>query len=84
MAQEAKGYLGIPTPDATSGNHTAKFADAAGQPEAHRAAMLVMKALAHAGLRVLDDDEFYSQVRSAYSTHAIFNLLTSHPDEEGV
>lgn len=52
----------IPTPDALSGNHTAAYAAAAGKPEAHKAMMLVAKALAHTGFRVLDDDEFYTQV----------------------
>ncbi|KAI0029188.1 hypothetical protein K488DRAFT_56990, partial [Vararia minispora EC-137] len=48
-----------------NGNHTVGFAKAAGTLRAHKASMLVMKGLAHTGLRVLDDDNFYREVRLA-------------------
>lgn len=45
-----------------SANHTEGFAKAAGSIEAHSAAMLIMKGLALAAFRVLDDDDFWQKV----------------------
>lgn len=55
----------IPTePD--GGNHTRAFTSAAATPEAHQACLEVCKALALTGLRVIQDDKFYSEVRVAF------------------
>ncbi|KZT38074.1 hypothetical protein SISSUDRAFT_784019 [Sistotremastrum suecicum HHB10207 ss-3] len=59
------GY-GIPTvPD--GGNHTPAFTKAAASIEAHKVTMSVTKALAHTGIRVLDDDDFYKEVKDSFT-----------------
>ncbi|TFY66817.1 hypothetical protein EVG20_g4273 [Dentipellis fragilis] len=45
------------------GNHTPAFTAAAASPEAHQACLDVSKALALTGVRVLADDDFFSQVQ---------------------
>ncbi|KAI0267265.1 hypothetical protein BC834DRAFT_870482 [Gloeopeniophorella convolvens] len=55
----------IPTvPD--GGNHTHAFASAAATPEAHRACLEISKALALTGVRVIEDDKFFSEVRANF------------------
>ncbi|KII85875.1 hypothetical protein PLICRDRAFT_178184 [Plicaturopsis crispa FD-325 SS-3] len=56
----------IPT-EPNGGNHTPAFAAAAGTPEAHEACITTMKALAYTGFRVLNDDDFYARVKSAFA-----------------
>ena len=53
--------LGIPT-ELNGGNHTALFAASARTKEAHAATLVVIKALAHTGFRVIDDDKFFQEV----------------------
>ncbi|KAH8998052.1 aminoacylase 1-like protein 2 [Lactarius akahatsu] len=55
----------IPT-EPNGGNHTPAFTSAAATPEAHQACLEVCKALALTGLRVIQDDQFYSEVRVAF------------------
>ncbi|KAJ7759276.1 hypothetical protein B0H16DRAFT_1689192 [Mycena metata] len=50
----------IPT-EPNGGNHTVGFAKAAATREAHEAAMLITKGLAHTGFRALRDDDFFRQ-----------------------
>ncbi|KAF8270590.1 hypothetical protein EI94DRAFT_1770781 [Lactarius quietus] len=50
----------IPT-ERNGGNHTPAFTSAAATPEAHQACLEVCKALALTGLRVIQDDQFYSE-----------------------
>jgi hypothetical protein len=58
--------LAIPTVP-NGGNHTIEFTESARTKEAHKQNMLVTKALAHTGFRVLDDDKFYEEVCSSNS-----------------
>ena len=51
----------IPTKP-NGGNHTALFAASASTEEAHKATVVIVKALAHVGFRVIDDDEFFTKV----------------------
>jgi hypothetical protein len=53
--------VAIPT-DPNGGNHTASFTASAGTPEAHEASLVVTKALAHTGFRVINDNDFYEKV----------------------
>ncbi|KAI0249794.1 hypothetical protein BJV78DRAFT_642956 [Lactifluus subvellereus] len=55
----------IPT-EPNGGNHTPAFTSAAATPEAHQACLEVCKALALTGLRVIEDDQFYSDVRTTF------------------
>lgn len=55
----------IPT-EPNGQNHTAAFTVAAATPEAHAAALVVMKGLAMAGFRVLDDAKFADRVQRAW------------------
>lgn len=55
----------IPT-EPNGQNHTRAFTAAAAAPEAHAAALAVMKGLAMAGFRVLDDAEFADRVQRAW------------------
>lgn len=55
----------IPT-EPNGQNHTPAFTAAAAAPEAHAAALVVMKGLAMAGFRVLDDAEFADRVQRAW------------------
>ncbi|TFK97686.1 hypothetical protein BDV98DRAFT_574031 [Pterulicium gracile] len=48
------------------GNHTHEFASAAKTPEAHRATLNMCKALAAVGVRVIEDDEFFAQVKETF------------------
>ncbi|KIO02232.1 hypothetical protein M404DRAFT_148339 [Pisolithus tinctorius Marx 270] len=48
------------------GNHTSAFTEAAGAIEAHEACLDVSKALAAVGMRVLTDETFLSDVKSAF------------------
>lgn len=57
----------IPT-EPNGGNHTSAFASAAATPEAHQACLEVCKALALTGLRVIEDDQFYSDVSDCRSS----------------
>ena len=59
--------LGIPT-EPNGGNHTALFAASARTKEAHAATLVVIKALAHTGFRVIDDDKFFEEVRGRRSS----------------
>lgn len=58
-----RASLAIPT-EPNGGNHTPAFTASAATPEAHEASLVIMKALAHTGFRVIDDDEFFSKVRT--------------------
>ncbi|KIJ55711.1 hypothetical protein M422DRAFT_151213 [Sphaerobolus stellatus SS14] len=51
----------IPTKP-NGGNHTVLFTEAAATQASHDASIRVAKALAHAGFRVIDDDDFYQKV----------------------
>ena len=59
----------IPTPP-SGGNHTPQFAEAARTPEAHAAALDVIKGLAAAGVRVLLDEAFAKEVKRAFDDEA--------------
>ncbi|KIK68290.1 hypothetical protein GYMLUDRAFT_256038 [Collybiopsis luxurians FD-317 M1] len=48
------------------GNHTRDFAKSAATIEAHNACLDVSKALAHTGIRVLIDDEYYAEVQRTF------------------
>jgi hypothetical protein len=61
----------IPSPN-NAGNHTPGFAEAARTIEAHKACITITKGLAITGLRVLDDDFFFKQVRC----QVVIKLLT--------
>ncbi|KZV63757.1 amidohydrolase [Peniophora sp. CONT] len=61
----------IPTQDEVSGNHTVKFTEAAGKPEAHKAMMIVIKALAHTGFRVVEDDKFYAEIKDEFEREVV-------------
>jgi len=47
-------------------NHTPAFTEAAASKEAHEATMLVTKALALTGFRVVSDTRFFAQVKGAF------------------
>ncbi|KAH9941991.1 amidohydrolase [Amylocystis lapponica] len=47
-------------------NHTAQFTQSASTPAAHAATLKVVKGLAAASFRVLDDNVFYEKVRKAW------------------
>ncbi|KAF8587929.1 amidohydrolase [Ramaria rubella] len=55
----------IPTKP-NGGNHTSLFTAAARTQEAHDASMVIAKALAHTGFRVINDDEFFEKVKSSF------------------
>ncbi|OAX43969.1 amidohydrolase [Rhizopogon vinicolor AM-OR11-026] len=55
----------IPT-QPNGGNHSPAFADSARTTEAHAACMIITKALACTGFRVLEDGNFSRQVREAF------------------
>ncbi|PPQ64776.1 hypothetical protein CVT24_007862 [Panaeolus cyanescens] len=55
----------IPT-EPNGGNHTAAFAKAAKTEAAHEATMIVTKALALTGYRVLSDSDFFHKVRTTF------------------
>ena len=55
--------LAIPT-EPNGGNHTPAFTASAATPEAHEVSLVIMKALAHTGFRVIDDDAFFGKVRA--------------------
>ncbi|KAF8523619.1 hypothetical protein JB92DRAFT_3259752 [Gautieria morchelliformis] len=55
----------IPTKP-NGGNHTALFAASARTQEAHEASIVITKALAYVGFRVIDDEEFFKKVRGAF------------------
>lgn len=55
----------IPT-EPNGGNHTPAFNSAAATLEAHQACLEVCKALALTGLRVIEDDKFYAEVRATF------------------
>lgn len=55
----------IPT-EPNGGNHTPAFTSAAATLEAHNACLEVSKALALTGLRVIEDDQFYAEVKAAF------------------
>ena len=59
------GNFSIPTAPGV-GLHTEEFRDAAGTPEAHKLAMGVGKGMAVAGLRVIQDEQFASLVKSNF------------------
>ncbi|KAG6872924.1 hypothetical protein C0995_005182 [Termitomyces sp. Mi166 len=59
----------IPTIE-NGGNHTAGFETTAASLEAHYACLDVTKALAATGIRVLIDDDFFSEVKKAYDDDA--------------
>ena len=61
--------LAIPT-EPNGGNHTPSFAASARTPEAHEASLIIMKALAHTGFRVIDDDGFFKKVKYTTSGRA--------------
>ncbi|KAH8116555.1 hypothetical protein DFH11DRAFT_1218867 [Phellopilus nigrolimitatus] len=48
------------------GNHTIEFAKAARTPEAHAETLLVTKGLALVGVRALEDDAFFDEVRKSF------------------
>ena len=60
-------FSGIPTMPG-GGNHTKQFAHSARTEEAHEATMLVAKALALTGIKVIMDDSLFNEV-SALSNH---------------
>ena len=53
--------LGIPTKPG-GGNHTKQFAHSARTEEAHEATMLITKALALTGVKVIIDDGLFEEV----------------------
>ncbi|TFK51839.1 amidohydrolase [Heliocybe sulcata] len=55
----------IPT-EPNGGNHTPAFTRAAGTPEAHQTTLQVVKGLAMTGFRLLDDPDFYRQVKQDF------------------
>ncbi|KAH9994553.1 aminoacylase 1-like protein 2 [Russula compacta] len=55
----------IPT-EPNGGNHTPAFTSAAATVEAHQACLGVCKALALTGIRVIEDDQFYAEVRASF------------------
>jgi len=55
----------IPT-EPNGGNHTPAFTSAAATLEAHQACLEVCKALALTGLRVIEDDKFYAEMRETF------------------
>ncbi|KAF5352080.1 hypothetical protein D9758_009404 [Tetrapyrgos nigripes] len=55
----------IPTVQ-NGGNHTSAFTKAAATLEAHNATLDVSKALAHAGIRTLLDDHFFSEIKRTF------------------
>jgi len=55
----------IPT-EPNGGNHTPAFTSAAATLEAHQACLDVCKALALTGLRVIEDDQFYAEMRATF------------------
>ncbi|KAJ7180702.1 hypothetical protein C8R46DRAFT_1070306 [Mycena filopes] len=57
----------IPT-EANAGNHTIGFTKAAATREAHEAALVIAKGLAHTGFRALRDDAFFKQVKASFET----------------
>jgi len=61
----------IPT-EPNGGNHTALFAKAARTKEAHAQVIKVIKGLAHTGFRVIDDDKFYKDVKTAFEENVTF------------
>ncbi|EPQ56574.1 amidohydrolase [Gloeophyllum trabeum ATCC 11539] len=58
-------HYAIPT-EPNGGNHTAAFTASARTPEAHAATLTVAKGLAMTGFRVLDDADFYAQVKQDF------------------
>ena len=67
--------VAIPT-EPNGGNHTAAFTSAAATPEAHQACLEVCKALALTGLRVIQDDRFYSEVRNTVANSSLEDQLS--------
>ncbi|KAF8481373.1 hypothetical protein JB92DRAFT_3149256 [Gautieria morchelliformis] len=55
----------IPTKP-NGGNHTASFAASARTQEAHDASLVIAKALAHTGFRVIDDSQFLDKVKRSF------------------
>ncbi|KAI9463898.1 hypothetical protein HD554DRAFT_2123676 [Boletus coccyginus] len=49
------------------GNHTSEFAAAAATDTAHEACYTASKALAHVGMRVITDEEFFAQVGRSFA-----------------
>ncbi|KAI6014998.1 hypothetical protein F5J12DRAFT_512954 [Pisolithus orientalis] len=63
------GNISYPIPTVPNGgNHTPAFTEAAGTIEAHEACLDISKALAAVGMRVLTDNTFLSNVKSAFGT----------------
>jgi len=56
----------IPTKP-NGGNHTALFTEAARTKEAHEICLTITKGLALTGFRVINDDSFYSQMKTSFS-----------------
>ena len=56
---------GIPTKPG-GGNHTKKFTHSARTEEAHEATMIVTKALALTGVKVILDDGFFEEVSASH------------------
>lgn len=52
------------------GNHTAAFAEAAGTQEAHDRTLVISKALAMTGVRVLTDNEFLEKAKREFAANA--------------
>ena len=48
------------------GNHTREFTAAAATDTSHEACYTVSKALAHVGMRVITDEEFFAQVGRSF------------------
>ena len=55
----------IPT-KLNGGNHMALFAALACTEEAHKAMFTILKVLAHTGFQVINDDEFFTNVRHSF------------------
>jgi len=53
--------IAIPT-KRNGGNHTALFTVSARTQEAHDASIVIAKALAYTGFRVIDDEAFFKKV----------------------
>lgn len=60
----------IPT-EPNGGNHTPAFTAAAATQEAHDATLVMTQALALAGFRILDDEDYCKRVRKAYEEEVL-------------
>jgi hypothetical protein len=78
-------FSGIPTKPG-GGNHTKQFTHSARTEEAHEATMIITKALALTGVKVIMDDGLFEEVSAFLDRHLLTTILTypSIADQEGL